>query len=259
MPIRYPSADQLRQLGIPESEIDFARVELARSPDYLRRRLEVLGFRGHDLVLDCACGIGHWTAAAATLNRRAIGLDYNFQRLRIARTVGGVNDLPGLAWLQGDMQELPFRDACFDAVLCYGAFMFVRPERTIKEFARILKPGGRLYVNANGAGWYWVELVRRALRQGKPRLLQAVLRYTWRTWKRRRRGLDLADTIWNRHELARLMAVQGLQVIGVHDEGRFGAPENLPPIYPGRFGPLEGIFEAIGVKPEGRDKHGLLA
>jgi ubiquinone/menaquinone biosynthesis C-methylase UbiE len=252
MPIRYPTTAQLRELGIPENEIEFARVELARSPDYLRRRLEALGFRGRDLVLDCACGIGHWTVGAAALNRRAIGLDFNFQRLRIARTLAEVNELTGLTWLQGDMHNLPFRSACFDGVMCYGAFMFVRPERTMQEFVRILKPGGQLYVNANGAGWYWVELLQRGLFQGKPRLLQAVLRYTWRTWKRRSGGQDLADTIWNRHELAQLMARRGLRVIGVNDEGRFGAPEDLPPAYPGKFGPLEGIFEVVGVKPGGQ-------
>lgn len=249
--ITFPNPAELHGLGIPPEEIDFARVELARSPDYLRRRLEALGFKGHDRVLDCACGVGHWTAVAATLNRQAVGLDYNFQRLRIARALAGINGMTGLTCLRGDMQNLPFRSESFAGVLCYGAFMFVRPERTMREFVRILQPGGRLYVNANGAGWYWVELVRRAVRHRKPRLLQAVLRYTWRTWKRRR-GQDLADTIWSRRELAQLMDRQGLQVLGVSDEGRFGAPENLPPIYPGRFGPLEGIFEVIGVKPGGR-------
>ena len=52
------------------------------------------------------------------------------------------------------MEQTPFEDQQFDAVFCYGVIFLTDWKKSLREFYRILKPGGILYVNANSAGWY---------------------------------------------------------------------------------------------------------
>jgi ubiquinone/menaquinone biosynthesis C-methylase UbiE len=60
-------------------------------------------------------------------------LDYAASRLRDDRII----------WQQADAQDLPFRDASFDAVCCqFGAMFFPKREQAYAEARRVLKPGG---------------------------------------------------------------------------------------------------------------------
>jgi SAM-dependent methyltransferase len=50
--------------------------------------------------------------------------------------------------LVGDLQRMPLADSSVDAVVCTGVLEHVEnPERAVAEFARILKPDGRIYVS----------------------------------------------------------------------------------------------------------------
>lgn len=51
--------------------------------------------------------------------------------------------------VSGDLLHLPFRDACVDAVLCTETLEHLTdPGRFLSEVARVLRPGGRLYLTA---------------------------------------------------------------------------------------------------------------
>lgn len=57
------------------------------------------------------------------------------------------------AFQVADAQDLPFKDHAFDAVIASHMLYHV-PDRqqALREFARVLVPGGRLYAATNGAG-----------------------------------------------------------------------------------------------------------
>jgi len=91
------------------------------------------------LCLDLGCGEGHNTRLLAGRGARVVALDV--AELFIAAAVG--EDRHGIRYLVGDGAVLPFRASAFDAVTAFMSLMDVAdPERTLREVARVLRPGG---------------------------------------------------------------------------------------------------------------------
>ncbi len=103
-----------------------------------------------DRVLDAGCGTGVAARRAAERVGDAgavVGLDVNEGMLDVAEgtaTEGGAS----VEWRCGDVTDLPFPDGAFDAVLCQQALQFVTdPAAALREFRRVLRPGGRVAVS----------------------------------------------------------------------------------------------------------------
>ena len=100
-------------------------------------------------VLDVGCGTGAATVAAAARagpDGRVVGLDPNPGMLAVARRH------PGIAWVEGRAEALPFPDAAFDAVVSQFAMMFFDDRvAALREMQRVLAPGGRMAVAVCGA------------------------------------------------------------------------------------------------------------
>jgi SAM-dependent methyltransferase len=95
-------------------------------------------------VLDVATGPGWVAAHAAERGASVVGIDVADAMIARAR-----NAHPGLEFRRADAHELPFADASFDAVVGNLAVMHLsRPERAMAEFARVLRPGGRVALTA---------------------------------------------------------------------------------------------------------------
>ncbi len=97
-------------------------------------------------VLDVACGTGIVVREVLPVvgsTGRVAGVDFNPAMLAVART-----RVPGGApveWYEASAEALPFSDAAFDLVLCQQGLQFF-PEKpgAIREFRRVLAPGGRV-------------------------------------------------------------------------------------------------------------------
>ena len=95
-------------------------------------------------VLDVATGPGWVAAQAAERGASVVGVDVAEAMIARARSAH-----PGLEFRRADAHELPFADASFDAVVGNLVVMHLsRPERAMAEFARVLRPGGRLALTA---------------------------------------------------------------------------------------------------------------
>ncbi|MBL8763205.1 MAG: ubiquinone/menaquinone biosynthesis methyltransferase [Phycisphaerae bacterium] len=106
-----------------------------------------------DEVLDVACGTGDLTRAfaeAAPPPRRVVGLDFTPEMLLVAerkRRSGRGTWPERCSYQQGDAQFLPFPDSSFDVVsIAFGIRNVADPRRALREFARVIRPGGRLIV-----------------------------------------------------------------------------------------------------------------
>ena len=53
------------------------------------------------------------------------------------------------------IEETIYPNNHFDAVVCYSVIMFTNVKKTLCEFRRILKPGGKLFIQADLWRWYF--------------------------------------------------------------------------------------------------------
>lgn len=93
-------------------------------------------------ILECGCGTGRTACHLARLGHTVTGLDRNPVMLAKARRRAEAEGVEAV-WIEGDVQELPFPDASFDLVLAESVTVFAPMARTIREYWRVLVPGGR--------------------------------------------------------------------------------------------------------------------
>jgi demethylmenaquinone methyltransferase/2-methoxy-6-polyprenyl-1,4-benzoquinol methylase len=107
--------------------------------------------RPDDVVVDVACGTGDLAEAfARTGAGSVIGVDFTHAMLERARNRQQLlqdHTASKLFYVEGDAMSLPLDDACCDVVsIAFGLRNIQRPEAAIAEFARVLRPGGRLVI-----------------------------------------------------------------------------------------------------------------
>jgi SAM-dependent methyltransferase len=121
-------------------------------------------------VLDVGCNAGVLLAEVPHANRR-IGIDLSPDALSIAR---GLNPTATLA--VADMLALPLRSASVDVVLFCGMLEVPAPERkadALAEVARVLRPGGRLYLTTLNRRYPRYRGHERVVTYGELRVLLA--------------------------------------------------------------------------------------
>jgi ubiquinone/menaquinone biosynthesis C-methylase UbiE len=101
--------------------------------------VELTGLKPPARVADLGCGSGAFTALLERAGYDSFGLDLSAKLLEI-----GHGRRPGIGFVGGDIEQLPFPDASFDGVLLSGVVHhFPDPTRCAAEVFRILRPGGR--------------------------------------------------------------------------------------------------------------------
>ena len=119
--------------------------DLERDRREVGRLLDLLGLPVGSRLLDCPCGQGRHSHLLAEAGYSVDALDYSPDLLRLARARGVGRSL---RYTRGDMRQLPARwTGRFDAVVnlftSFGFFLDPNDDvRVVREFARVLKPGG---------------------------------------------------------------------------------------------------------------------
>jgi arsenite methyltransferase len=132
--------------------------EIARVPSIAVDRFAGVGnplaigpIHAGEVVLDHACGAGtDLLIAARRLSGRgqAIGIDMTASMCEVAARAADQAGLANLVEIrQGMFEELPTRDATVDVVISNGVLNLAPNKRhVLDEIARVLRPGGRLYM-----------------------------------------------------------------------------------------------------------------
>lgn len=216
-----------------------------RTPDYYRSRLDWMGFTGGEKVLDVACGMGQWTVMLAERYGQVHGVDLTPMYLEVAKGLVLGNQCKNVQLSLGRMEELPYPDSHFDALMCYGAFMFGEMGKAAYEFARVLKPGGRLYTNANGWGWFAHLLLDRGLRASNKAVLQMTAVTTLNTVLGRPANIFVTG-----YQLRSLLASRSFKILHTGPEGSapFGTGTPPEPAYAPSFYGIRSMNEVVAVR-----------
>jgi ubiquinone/menaquinone biosynthesis C-methylase UbiE len=90
-------------------------------------------------VADLGCGSGAFTTLLARAGYDCVGLDISTKLLAVGR-----RKYPGIDFVEGDIERLPFAPASFDGVLLSGVVHhFPDPSRCAAEVFRVLRRDGR--------------------------------------------------------------------------------------------------------------------
>jgi len=150
-------------LGIPLSESDEPNRYSIQLYHQTATQVDLTGKK----VLECSSGHGGGASyITRTLHPASYtGLDFNADGVAFCQKR---HNLPGLEFVQGDAQNLPFPDESFDAVINVEAsHIYPDFERFVSEVARVLRPGGHFlhadFRNRDSFGEWDAAL-------GKPRL-----------------------------------------------------------------------------------------
>jgi ubiquinone/menaquinone biosynthesis C-methylase UbiE len=111
--------------------------------------------------LDVGCGSGYYVRRAMELGCVPTGVDLSLHSCSM-----GATRVPGRL-CQADAECLPFRNARFDLVFCQQLIEHVVfPERVLAEIARVMRPGGLLFLSApNRLGRHLLPKVRRIVQE----------------------------------------------------------------------------------------------
>lgn len=125
--------------GTPsDSNIDKYSIEKRRN--FIKQNLET---NNKMRILDVGCGYGFYTEKCSAYASEVIGIDIFKEHLHIAK--GRKRDNTYL--ILNTAEHLAFKDDTFDAIICIEVLEHIPlDESAVKEFSRILKPGGVLIV-----------------------------------------------------------------------------------------------------------------
>lgn len=116
--------------------------------------------RKHNKVLDAGGGIGRWAIRVAQLGFRVTLYDLSPAMCKGARESAREAKLENLIEIiEGDQANIDANDGQFDFVVAMGSFQYSsNPGKVLKEWNRVLRPGGRVAVLVDGkfARVYWV-------------------------------------------------------------------------------------------------------
>jgi ubiquinone biosynthesis O-methyltransferase len=111
--------------------------------------LDASNLSRNSMILDAGCGAGIVTREVAKRGHQVIGVDYSYDMIEKANSICNTDGNLRVKFSQVDVESLPFKDSSFDTIVCLGVITYLEcVEKTLREFSRILRPGGVLILSS---------------------------------------------------------------------------------------------------------------
>lgn len=143
----------IRRSRIPEGTIGTVARPRCELPHVVCRRFLVSDAVPGERVLDVGCGRGELMKEFASIGCVVSGTEIGPQLIDLGLA-------KGLDVRRGPAENLPFESNSFDRVLCSVVLPYTDEPRAVAEWARVIKPGGRIFASYHGVGYALHQIFR---------------------------------------------------------------------------------------------------
>ena len=223
--------------------------------DKYKKHLDRIGFVGKERILDAGCGFGQWTFAMAQSSKHVIGMDVDSERLSVSTQLASINDFKNVEFRQASLEDILDFEETFDAVFCYSVVYLTDYHKVFRNFFRILKKGGNLYICTNGPGWYLYNIIDQPNSSIDFHPRWYGIQTFWNTLihKRSRFSSSTGARIMTPGSTKRALDKSGFKIVALGAEGTLaiGDGQTFPPApnYDATYMGLVNVFEVIARKP----------
>jgi SAM-dependent methyltransferase len=128
-------------------------------------------------LLDAGCGPGTITLDLAQwlAPGEVVGIDQGAEQITAAKQQAAQQAVPNVRFEVADIYTLPFPEGSFDAVYCNAVLVHLRePAKAVREFYRVLKPGGVVGIRNGYNQWFLVAPPSPLILRGLELYMQVV-------------------------------------------------------------------------------------
>ena len=138
------------KLGYENADLDHVPSSSIESFAGVGYFIDIADIKEGEKILDLGSGSGMDSFIAALRtgkNGHVTGIDITDEQLEKATRLVSERGFENVSFVKGNIEQLPFDDATFDAVISNGVInLSPDKEKVFKEAARVLKPGGRMVI-----------------------------------------------------------------------------------------------------------------
>lgn len=245
---------------LSENDIQFINRIFSRPLSDYSARIQQIGFCNHENVLDVGSGFGQWALALSQENQSVFALESDAVRLNFIEKCVENSNNKRITPTQGYLPKLPFDNNTFDAIFCYSVILITPWRESLKEMKRVLRPGGKIYLNANGFGWY-KKLWFTGYNENKDYIPKKVAAEALMNTKLYNLGYEVSfptQLVIEPEEMLKTMEEIGFHKIKCGHEGTLFDEErsNLKsamPFLPGEFEGDTAVYEVIAYKKTSKE------
>ncbi|MDQ7062679.1 MAG: methyltransferase domain-containing protein [candidate division KSB1 bacterium] len=218
-----------------------------------RNRLHQIGFHRLDTVLDAGCGFGQWAFALASDVEKVIGVDVSNNRINVCNQLAKYLGIENTHFLVATLENLPLPTESVDGIFCYSTIYLTDYRKTLKEFYRILRKGGRIYICTNGPGRYVYEIIQNPRSTPDFNMRLYALKTFRNTLLGRWHHLSAQNgaRIMSPSATKRRMEQIGFHILGIGPEGSVEVtrmPKKAEPFHSATYLGLTNVFEILAKK-----------
>ncbi len=221
------------------------KAEYGRGFSAYLERIRGLGLPNGGVVLDAGGARGTWGIPSASSRSRVGVLDIVPQRLFVGQAMARKMQLENIFFSNMSITETTFEDSSFDAIICYSVLMFADLSSALAEFNRLLKPGGRLFIQVDLWRWHLVG----SFPDGKQNRLRYVAKLILQKffWKK--------PQFFTESRILSELSKNNFLVVSAGDDGQTSFVTAMGDAVGAAFYPLENgkktLLEVCAVKNEG--------